>query len=271
MGRVSTEIKRWWAKSPRRAIPVLHLYAIFTEETNIKCSYQYFKKITDKITKVQSIKTGGFYTRLTDVANVITARAIMHVNASNTYCIDEKPFIPKKFSAKWLRVSKTFIGKATAKEVKCQNPLKDISPLYLICAINSKKVVLYSILDEPLNKATFNAFLWKLISYIPNKGKRQYILFDNASFHGIEDLVKEKLDVNGLAITRTPPLGCFMDPIEEFFGHVHQEFKFFLSRRVAEYDEPISKTEFKMLIHTAVQCANAECNFEVLYNRAGLF
>lgn len=271
MGRVSTQIKRWWAKCPQRSIPIIHLYAMFKEQTNVKCSYQYFKKITDKFTKVQSIKTGGYFTRNIDIANVIAGRACNYVNAQNTICLDEKPFIPKKFSAKWLRVCRTFTGKATANKVKCTNPLKDLSALYLICAISSKKVVLYSVLEEPVNKETFNAFLWALVNHIPYEGKRKYILFDNASFHGLEDIMKDKLDVNGLAITRTPPLGCFMDPIEEFFGQVHQEFKNFLSNRIAKYDEPVSKTEYKMFVHAAVQTANANCNFKILYNRAGLF
>ena len=269
MGFVSHQIKKWWRKSPRHSISITQLHSLFIKETNIQCSYQYFKDVTNKLTKVQSIKTGGYYARFEDVANVIVARAIHHVTKQNTICLDEKPFVPKKYGSKWLRVLKTHKGKATAKQLKCPNPFKDLVPAYLICAISSKRVVCYAILDEPLNKETFNSFVWKLISHIPDLGKRQYILFDNASFHGVLPITYEKLDVNGIAITRTPPLGCFMDPIEEFFGQVHQEFKDLFQNRIT-CDELITRGEFKTMIHAAVQCANATCDFEMLYNRAGL-
>lgn len=38
---------------------------------------------------------------------------------------------------------------------------------------------------------------------------------DNATSHGIQDPVNEELQKKQIGITRTPPLGCLLNPIEE--------------------------------------------------------
>ena len=187
------------------------------------------------------------------------------------FCVDEKPFVPKKFTKKSLRVHNSFRGKGTAKEVNCPNPLKDLRPLYLLCAISVNGILIYTISDTPVNTEMFNTFIWKLSERIKVTGRRQYFLFDNATFHELEDVVFDHLDEKGIAITRTPALGCFCNPIEEFFGHVHQAFTYLLHQRLIDEDASLSMTEFKMLIHAAVQMANAQCNFKILYQRAGIF
>lgn len=54
-----------------------------------------YKRGKDK-TKVQCIKTGGYYISFENFIDMLISRSINNVNYNNTICIVEKPFSKKK-------------------------------------------------------------------------------------------------------------------------------------------------------------------------------
>lgn len=189
----------------------------FQKETGCNISYNQFRLQTQKVTKIQNIKTGGYFVKMQDFINMTVTRSSHHIGFANTICIDEKPFIPKKYTVKNLRVHNTFRGKGTAKFVNAPDPLRNISPIYLLCAISNCTVVLYHLSDRPIDSEIFNTFIWKLSDQFPDNHENLFFLCDNASFHGITNTTQKHLNENQCYITRTAPLGCFTNPIEEFF------------------------------------------------------
>lgn len=93
---MQTKIENWYKNSPKRAFSINKLYKYFKLETNSEVSHSYFFKITKRVTKVQSIKTGGYFAKFNDFIDMTIHRAINNVRAKNTICLDEKPFIPRK-------------------------------------------------------------------------------------------------------------------------------------------------------------------------------
>ena len=88
---------------------------------------------------------------MNNFVNMTVTRASNNINKLNTICIDEKPFAPKKYSVKSIRVHVGFKGKGTAKFVHSTDSLRNISPQYLLCAISLCNVVLYYISDKPID------------------------------------------------------------------------------------------------------------------------
>lgn len=104
----------------------------------------------------------------------------------------------------------------------------------------------------------------------PNNNEKLFFLFDNASFHHVEEVTKEKLNSNKIFIANTAPLGCFTDPIEEFFSIVDSQFRRFLSKRISSFDQALTNDEFVNLIRKSVRFAILNCNYKLIYARAGL-
>ncbi|KAK8861049.1 hypothetical protein M9Y10_012741 [Tritrichomonas musculus] len=92
-----------------------------------------------------------------------------------------------------------------------------LSNLYLLCCIAHNAVFLYHLTETHINTQILNAFFHNLVSNIKEIEYGQFLLIDNASFHSIEDFIIDNMKQK-FGITRTPPLGCLFNPIEEFFS-----------------------------------------------------
>lgn len=194
-------------------------YNSFIQETKLIVSKVYFFEIFSNATRIQKIKTGGVYTRTNELIEVIVLRSFFGINMNNTIAIDEKPIIINNYKQNSVRVKKTNIGKIPSSAVSSFKYLDNLSNLYLICAISCNCVVLYYLSYHPINTKIFNIFIHKVCSLIKTSEKRNFLLIDNASFHGINDFIKETMQEKKLSFTRTPPMGCFCNPIEEFFSY----------------------------------------------------
>ena len=268
---IATAVINWISTTYSMPSSVKESFNLFRASTSIDCSYNYFAKIFGENTKVQVIKTGGVYCSHEDLVNVVVARAYHNVSINNTYAIDEKPLIPHKFTNTHVRVNKDHTGKASAKRVHGFDCLKSCKPVYIICCISSNCVVGYTLLNEPCDTITYNAFLVRLVARIKKReDSLQYLLMDNASFHEILDETKDIIFSKNLAITRTPPLGCFCDPIEEFFGAVNASMTNLIKNYAQDVKERMSQQIYVELIHQAISEA-AHVDFKKLYWRAGLF
>lgn len=107
-------VGNWYKQSPKRAVPLKILWNRFQADTQLKISYEHFREQFNKISRGQSIKTGGYYSLIDDFVSMTVQKAFSNVNATNTICIDEKPFSPKKYKWKSIRVHCDFRGKGTA-------------------------------------------------------------------------------------------------------------------------------------------------------------
>lgn len=269
--KLKDNVAKWYKRSPRRAVPIKVLWRQYEQEEGEKISYDYFLKLTKRYTKVQKIKTGGYYVNFKHFAFMTVSRSLNHVGMMNTISIDEKPFIPKKYAVKELRVDMSFHGKGTAKFFNAPDPLKNIKPHYLLCAISCQKVLLYHISDSPINSSTFNTFLWSLSGQFSTENPSKcFFLYDNASFHSTCPVTEKHLKDRNIFITHTATLCCFSNPIEEFFSLVHNYFIHLLSLRMLNNDSNLSNEEYVELIKYAINIANEKCNYQMIFCRAGL-
>lgn len=268
---LNDKVEDWYKESPKRAVSLKLLWKSFMQETGNNISYDHFRQQSNNVTKVQNIKTGGYYVNFTNFVDMTVSRAMHNVTMNNTICIDEKPFAPRKYNVKNLRIHKSFKGRGTACLVKSTNQLHNINPVYLLCAISSYNVILYHISESPIDTNTFNAFIWKLCDQFPNNTQNLFFLCDNASLHGIKDITQNHLNTNHCFITRTAALGCFTNPIEEFFSIVHNNFESLLGQRFLSNDTNLTKEEYYNLIEQSINTASKTCNYKIIYARAGLF
>lgn len=268
--QLKNSVTKWYKESPQRAVSINLLMEKFKREKGKNISYTYFLNITKEVTKVQSIKTGGYYINFENFIDMLISRSINNVNYKNTICIDEKPFSPKKYSNKNIRVHTSFKGKSTAKLLRAPNPLKNIIPHYLLAAISNNQVILYHISTNPIDSEVFNNFIFKLADKYQTNQDKTFFLFDNATFHQLNDATQSKLSEKKIFITKTAPLGSFSNPIEEFFSLVHFYFKRFLSQRILLSDSYLSNDEYASLIKKSVNKASQTCNYRAIYARAGL-
>lgn len=267
---LNSQVESWYKASPRRAVSFKLLQNQFQKETGNNISYNHFRLQSQKVTKVQNIKTGGYFVRMPDFINMTVTRAFNQIGFANTICIDEKTFVPRKYTVKNLRVHKSFKGKGTAKFVNAPDPLRYINPVFLLCAISNCTVVLSHISDQPIDSEIFNSFIWKLCDQFPENNENLYFLCDNASFHGISHITQKHLNNNNIFITRTTPLGCFTNPIEEFFSIVHSKFEEILGQRMLSNDSYLSKEEYLNIIKHSIVYASETCNYKIIFARSGL-
>ena len=244
-------------------------YSLFINETNAKVSKTHVNNIFSNLTRIQKIKTGGIYTRSKDLVETIVQRSIYGVSMMNTVSIDEKPIIINNLKQKSVRISKKHRGKMPSNKIKSFKLLDNLNNLYLLCAITFNGVFLYHISDTPITTTIFNAFLLKLSNLINYESNGRFVLIDNASFHGIEEIVQNAMRFKKLAITRTPPLGCLFNPIEEFFAY----FDYILRREIKKFlqksNQLLTQDEFIDIIHKSIRMTT-EIDFKKIFRRAGL-
>lgn len=252
---------------PRPNITKKLLYAEFINiYPDCSVSYRQFVRISSQITKKKTIKTGAAECRISDIPTVIADRIYFGIRHNNVYSIDEKPFIPKKFSVNSVIVPKNY----NSQVYKAIHNLKNLSPIYLIMATTYKGITLYALSDLPFSTISFNGFLLKLSSVLPIHHERCFVLIDNASFHDIDENVKESLMEKNLSITHTAPSTCFFDPIEEVFSIINKQFLELYYKRIQETKKivPLNKESFKELIILAIQ--NSNRNFISIFHHAVL-
>jgi hypothetical protein len=97
-------------------------------------------------------------------------------------------------------------------------------------------------------------------------------VLDNASFHQVDYSIWRDMEEKHLGIAPIVPAGCFMDPIEEFFGTVHALFhgkidSIELARGV---EASVSREEIYQNIIESVREASAAQDFVAIFHRAGL-
>lgn len=142
-------------KTPRPNVPMSILHELYQKEYHRRISLRYFQSLSKKITSVKTVRTGAVEIKLDKLSATIAERAFYGVFMYNTVSIDEKPFIPKQYlvrSARVLKDSKEQIYKSLLYALK--NKL-----IYIIAAVNCRGVMQVKILDDPVTKDDFEAFL----------------------------------------------------------------------------------------------------------------
>ena len=216
---IKRTIENWIEDKKYFPCNISESFSMFAKDENTNCSKSYFYDKFAHLTKTQVIKTGGIYTKSKDIIDTIVQRSIYGVNMKNTFSIDEKPIIINNYRSKKVRVASTHSGKVPSNKIESFKAFDKLKNIYLLCCITYNSVFSYYLSETPINTDIFNYFLFNLISNIQTKEYGQFLLIDNASFHGIDEVITEYMQVKKIGITRTPPLGCLFNPIEEFFSY----------------------------------------------------
>ena len=252
---------------PRPNVRLTILHQVFlAENKGINISYSQFTRIANRVTSVRTIRTGGAEISLKKMANVLVDRAFRSISMLNTISIDEKPIVIKNYLIKSARVLKSHKGalyKSMLYGIK-------MNPFYLIAAVTKDGLLCYRLYDNPIHKEEFEGFIAHIsINY--SAEEKQFLLFDNATFHKVCDECLDILNENGFEITNTPPSGCFLDPIEEFFGIFDTIFREKYQKAIVETGNfnPLSRSEIRDIIIVALQEANR--NLRNQYIRAMLY
>lgn len=232
----------------------------FITETGLQVSRSHFFNVFSNITLVQNIKTGGVYTRNQEFIDVIVQRSYYGVNIENTYAIDENSIIVNNFKQKSVITLKKHKRKIPSNQVHGFNYLDKIKNAYLICCITCNCVVLYHISETPINTTKFNAFLRKLVSMI-NSPRGNFLLIDNASFHGVDESIKELM----MEIS----IPCIFDPTEEFFANFDKILHKKIKNMVVKSEVSLEQETFIELIHASIFNAS-KMNLKQIFRRSGI-
>lgn len=241
---------------PNVNMKILHrvfLKEEFDENDEKSLSYRQFCRIMKKSTCTRTIRTGGAEIDLKKLANVIAKRAYLGVNIYNTIAIDEKPVVIKNYLIRSCRVLKSHKGplfKSMLYGLK-------MNPFYIIAAIDCNGLVTYQISDEPVHIEQFESFIVH-VARVRSKETQQFLLYDNASFHNVSDECINIINDYNFLITKTPPSGCFTDPIEEFFAIFDSIFKKEYQDKIVEsgYYNPLTRSQIRDLINNALKSAD---------------
>jgi hypothetical protein len=241
-----------WYEKPRAGCLNVELGPKFILETGLDVSQAYFDRVTRECASKRVIKTGAADCKPEQIPAVIADRACFGIDAGNVVPCDEKPINMKAY------IARTIIMNKTSPKRPVYRPLFKIlktSPIYIVCAITLAGVLCCALNDDPYNTLTFNAFLVHLVSAIHRDGTRRWLLLDNASFHGISEVVKEMMGAVGLGVTFTAPSTCFLNPIEEFFGLVHAIFKRRYDHEVIDTGRfvPLNRQQIKRMIWESIE------------------
>ena len=240
--------------TPKPNVRLTSLHSIFlAENTEVHISYAHFCRLSRELTAVRTIKTGGVEVDLRKLASVIAGRAFHGINFTNTIAIDEKPVVIKNYLTRSIRVLKNHKGpmyKSMMYGIK-------MPPFYIIAAVDKNGLISFKVSDKPIHKEDFESFLAHVAIANRNDAK-QYLLFDNASFH---DVCPECLDIlkeNNFDVTKTSPSSCFLDPIEEFFGIFDTCFKEKYQKAIVTtgHFNPLTRHEIYELIINCLNEAN---------------
>ena len=258
-------------RKPRPNVNMMILHRVFLKEEfnsqdEKKLSYRQFCRLMKKVTCTRTVRTGGAEINLMKLANVIVERAMLNVNSHNTISIDEKPVVIKNYLVRSCRVLKTHKGPIFRSMLYAIK----MSPFYIIAAVDVEGLVSFQISDTPIHIETFESFIVHVAKLRAND-ERQFLLYDNASFHNISYECNKIIHENNFFITKTPPSGCFTDPIEEFFGIFNAIFKEDYQSKIVEsgYYNPLTRLQIKDLIQEALLQANRNLNSQ--FRRALLY
>ena len=132
-----------------------------------------------------------------------------------------------------------------------------MSPFYLIAAVNKDGLLSFRLYDHPVHKEDFEGFVAH-VSMKYAKHSTQFLLYDNATFHNICEECRDIISNQGFEITQTPPCGCFLDPIEEFFGIFDSLFRNMYQNEIVSsgYFNPLTRSQVKNLIHQSLLESN---------------
>ncbi|OHS95745.1 hypothetical protein TRFO_13709 [Tritrichomonas foetus] len=254
-------------KSPHPGVHKKQLYQQFLEmHHDVTISYSYFCEVAKTVTSKRTIRTGAADCNIKKLSAILIERSILKINYKNTFSIDEKPFIPKKFNLKSMYVPKNYKG-GIYKPIfhSCNLP-----PLYIIVMINRYGIISYATSYEPFNTLTFNCFLMNNIELFGRNSERKYFLFDNATFHKLMDETKDLAATKNISFTYTSPNSCFLDPIEEVFSIINEIFikKYYAKILNEKKIAPLNKETMKQMICESIE--EASRNFTIFYHRACL-
>lgn len=79
--------------------------------------------------------------------------------------------------------------------------------------------------------------------------KGNFLLIDNASFHRVDESIKELMIEKRIAFTRARPMGYLFDPIEEFFANSYKIQQKKIKNMVAKSEVLLEQETFIELIH----------------------
>lgn len=246
------KVKKFY-DNPRPNISMVLLHKVFVEETKTAISYSHFCMLSKECTSVKTVRTGAAEIKLKQLAEVISERASFDINAFNCISIDEKPFVLKHYMVRSARVRKEHKGSLYESMLYGYKQ----KPFYLIAAVTCYGVISYRLYDDPITTSDFQSFLIHVVT-THSFDRTMFLLFDNASFHGIDDITAQIIGENNFNITKTPPSGCFTDPIEEFFAIVHSQFKRLYQEEVVRHGvyNTLSRGQVKNLIQKAIDLSD---------------
>lgn len=266
---LKNEIESWTNEKIYHPKDIKEAYIKFCKETGISVSQSHFYNIFSNLTRIQTIKTGGVYTRSSQFIDTIVQRSFYGITMHNIISIDEKPIIIKNYKQTTIRTDTKHKGKVPSNKIKSFKSLDNIKNVYLLCAITCNSVFLFHLSDEPIDTLKFNAFLSKLCSRISNDNEYCFFLIDNASFHTISETIHETMKEKKVSLTRTPPMGCFMNPIEEFFACFDFYLRKLINKHLIESDDFLTQEQFLYYIHKSIKMA-VNMNLKQIFRRAGL-
>ena len=239
---------------PRPNTRMIILHQIFLQENpDVTMSYVQFTRLCHELTSVRTIRMGGAEISLIKLGHVIVDRAFRSISMKNTISIDEKPIILKNYMVRSMRVLKEKRGplyKSMLYGFK-------MNPFYLIAAVSMNGLLSFRLFDHPVHKEDFEGFIAH-VSITFTKKTTQFLLYDNATFHNICEECQDILSENGFEITQTPPCGCFLDPIEEFFGIFDTLFRNKYQHEIVQsgYFNPLTRAQIKDLIIQSIHESN---------------
>jgi hypothetical protein len=219
---IQLQVRNFYRGHQRPAVPRTRLLAHFIREGGGKISQSYFNKLTKAFTKIRTRKTGGADCILEEIPQVLWERAFFGMHLDNVISVDEKPWVPGNLTTRNVIVSKD----DPPGPIFCPvHRALSMKPFYMISALTSHGLLVFELLDEPVNITSFNAFLIQIAAIVPRDGVRRFICLDNASFHKIDVAIHDVLAEANLAVTFTAPCTCFLNPIEEHFSEAQQGFQ----------------------------------------------
>ena len=228
-------------------------------------SEKYFLKIAKKSSKTVSLKTGGANLRMNDVFDCLTDRAIYGLNTENTISIDEKVFVPKKYSTTTSTVGIEHVGFVPAYSVQ----LGDKQYFTLQMAITSNEILYYNMIESSATSETFNQFICKVVDCIPDDGNRRFIILDNGKFHKTSSITDQLLRDKHLALCFNPPLACFLNPIEEVFSFVSSQVNQDITLKSMQREFSFSTSQLaEMVNNVLVKFPSFNFPFEEVYKRS---
>jgi hypothetical protein len=239
---------------------------MFYDETHLIVSYSYFCRCVDRLTAQKTVRTGAADMDLRNLPEVVMERAFYGISWHNTWVIDEKPFVLRKSAPHSYYIAKD------APLGPLYRPLYKMlkgGPVYLIAVVCVRGLVCYHLSDSPFNSRSFSAFCKRMVEYVPRDGKRRWLLMDNASFHNLDEFTWQDFVEAKVGVTHTPPSGCFMSPIEEWFGMVSARFtKMYHAAVISEHKYVLTRSKVVELVHAAVMACGCH-DLSKLYARAG--